>query len=287
MNKQLGLTGYPADMISINTASDCSVIIYVDDKRLGLDKSNAIIGLLTNELLSKRLSWLREYIPSYTSLLIEFSLFDTDHLCVNAFLKSLINDSLSHIGEMIEGNQSHGMGANENLRDTLSDSLDDGLGDVSAAQHQATLRNPMRVHAKVHRIPVCYELSSRESDLAKVASDKKLSEKDLIALHCSVHYRVFATGFLPGFAYLGELPEALSQPRLEKPRLKVPKGAVAIADRQTAIYPDESPGGWHILGYTPVPLLCSQNNVQPLLKTGDYVEFYAISESEYNHRIGA
>jgi inhibitor of KinA len=246
-----------SDLIEIRTASDCSVILYVNDAKLGLDKSNALIGLLTKELLSNRPTWLREYIPSYTSLLIEYSLFDTDHLAVNRYLRHLINSSLSHIGTLLE--------------------------DVMDENKQSDTQGES---STLHKIPVCYELSSFESDLKKVASEKALTIEELIAMHCAVCYRVFATGFLPGFAYLGELPEELSQARLNNPRSKVQKGAVAIADRQTAIYPDESPGGWHILGYTPIDLLShsnqqKSNEVTPLLKAGDYVEFFPITEQQY------
>ena len=286
MNRPLISSNNYHDLITIRTASDCAVILYINDKLLGLDKSNAIIGLLTTELLANRPSWLREYIPSYTSLLIEFSLHDADHLAVNAFLKILINDAIAHIGEMINFKT-----------DTENKQSDDEITIQALSEN-----NPFSLHHEkiIHKIPVCYELQSLESDLLKVAKEKSLSINSLIELHCSVCYRVFATGFLPGFAYLGELPEEMSQARLDKPRTRVPKGAVAIADRQTAIYPAESPGGWHILGYTPIEMLLtgnderrkpiddsqeiqSSNKVKPLLKAGDYVEFYPITEEQYLH----
>lgn len=259
-----------SDLIEIRTASDCSVILYVNDAVLGLDKSNAIIGFLTQELLSNRPIWLREHIPSYTSLLIEYSLLAVDHLAVNAFLRELINNCVSHIGDFI----------------SKTDALDND-------KHKKLESNL----STLHKIPVCYELSNLESDLMKVANEKGLTREQLITLHCSVCYRVFATGFLPGFAYLGELPMELSQARLIKPRSRVPKGAVAIADRQTAIYPDASPGGWHILGYTPLELVIhskhentdtyetsdsSNEEVKPLLKAGDYVEFFPITAQQYS-----
>jgi len=89
-------------------------------------------------------------------------------------------------------------------------------------------------------------------------------------------------GFAPGFAYLGELAAELTTPRLANPRQAVPKGAVAIADRQTAVYPDVSPGGWHLLGLCPVDLYKPGATEPTLMQAGDKVEFYAISEDEYH-----
>jgi KipI family sensor histidine kinase inhibitor len=261
------------DIVEIRTASDCGVILYVDDTAIGLNTANKIIEIFTRALLANRPSWLCEYIPSYTSLLIEFSLYDTDHLAVNAFVKELV------INADIEINQCIG----QNAADTEQASR----RQVANPCHKG--KSTLSTSRGIHKIPVCYELTSLQTDLSKVAKDKNISEDRVINLHCATSYRVFATGFMPGFAYLGELPIELSQPRLSKPRLKVPKGAVAIADRQTAIYPDESPGGWHIIGYTPLQLLFEATDVkttksrdlESLLKTGDCVEFYPITESEY------
>nr|WP_297349109.1 allophanate hydrolase subunit 1 [uncultured Glaciecola sp.] len=261
------------EIIEIRTASDCCVIVYVDDTGIGLEKANKIIEIVTRALLINRPPWLCEYIPSYTSLLIEFSLYDTDHIAVNAFVKELVINADMEISQCIT----------ENVADTGEASG----GNVSSPSQKG--KSTLSTSRRIHRIPVCYELTSLQSDLSKVANDKNISEERVIKLHCANTYRVFATGFMPGFAYLGELPIELSQPRLSIPRLKVPKGAVAIADRQTAIYPDESPGGWHIIGYSPLKLLFSatdgnttkNRDLESLLMTGDSVEFYPVTESEY------
>lgn len=261
------------DIIEIRTASDCSVILYVDDATIGLEAANTIIEILTRTLLANKPDWLCEYIPSYTSLMIEFSLYDIDHLGVNAFLRQLVSDLSTQITDFVAEKPS-------------------AFKRIDSEQNSAINHNvevPISPSKRIHRIPVCYELSAAETDLSKIAQEKKMSEALVITSHSENTYRVYATGFMPGFAYLGELPEALSQPRLSKPRLKVSKGAVAIADRQTAIYPDESPGGWHIIGYTPLDLLfkasdkvgSEHGDIEALLKTGDYVEFYPITESEY------
>lgn len=261
------------DIIEIRTASDCSVILYVDDTTVGLETANTIIEMLTRSLLVNKPDWLCEYIPSYTSLLIEFSLYDIDHLGVNVFLRQLFSDLSTQITDFVA----------EKL--SASKRID---SEQSSGENQ-NFAVPLSPSKHIHRIPVCYELSAAETDLSKIAQEKNMSEELVVTLHYENTYRVYATGFMPGFAYLGELPEALSQPRLSKPRLKVPKGAVAIADRQTAIYPDESPGGWHIIGYTPLDLLFTASDkvgsgnedIKALLKTGDYVEFYPITESDY------
>jgi len=263
------------DMIEIRTASDCSVIVYVDDTTIGLETANTIIEILTRTLIANKPDWLREYIPSYTSLLIEFSLYDNDHLGVNAFLRQLLSDLSPQIIDFVA--------------DKLSASKRVDAEQSSDEKHNGKVA--LSTGKRIYRIPVCYELSAAETDLSKIAQEKNMSEELVVSSHCENTYRVYATGFMPGFAYLGELPETLSQPRLSKPRLKVPKGAVAIADRQTAIYPDESPGGWHIIGYTPLDLLIEvtdkvasdKADIEALLKTGDYVEFYPITESEYQN----
>ncbi len=258
------------DVINIRTASDCSVILYVDDTKIGLETANTIVELLTRSLLTNKPDWLCEYIPSYTSLLIEFSLYDIDHLGVNTFMRRLVSDLDAQIGVFVAENASPAK----------------PVESIAENQNAEVALSPKK---RTHRIPVCYELSSVETDLPKIAQDKNMSEGRVASAHYENIYRVYATGFMPGFAYLGELPEALSQARLSKPRLKVPKGAVAIADRQTAIYPDESPGGWHIIGYTPLDLVingkdkigATNGEIDALLKTGDYVEFYPVTESEY------
>lgn len=258
------------DMIDIRTASDCSVILYVDDTKIGLETANTIVELLTRSLLTNKPDWLCEYIPSYTSLLIEFSLYDVDHLGVNTFMRRLVSDLDAQISVFAAEKPSPAKHV-----------------ESIAENHNAEVA--LSPKKRIHRIPVCYELSSVETDLPKIAQDKNMNEGRVASAHYENIYRVYATGFMPGFAYLGELPEALSQARLSKPRLKVPKGAVAIADRQTAIYPDESPGGWHIIGYTPLDLVikgkdqlgATNAEIDALLKTGDYVEFYPVTEGEY------
>ena len=130
------------------------------------------------------------------------------------------------------------------------------------------------------RIPVVYG-GIYGPDLEAVAKYHQISPEEVIQLHCSKPYLIYMVGFMPGYPYMGELPQALVTPRLKTPRLSVPKGSVAIAQRQTGIYSMESPGGWQILGRTPVELFDPGKDPPALLQMGDFVQFYPVDEKEY------
>ena len=134
--------------------------------------------------------------------------------------------------------------------------------------------------AKQVELPVWYSEQSGP-DLLVVAKAKGLTPDEVIALHSATMYQVYAIGFAPGFAYLGELPEQLAMPRLSSPRAKVPAGAVAIADRQTAVYPAASPGGWHLLGLCPIQMFNAQQDPPMPVAVGDQVSFVPITEREF------
>lgn len=134
-----------------------------------------------------------------------------------------------------------------------------------------TLNETHAGEGRLWRIPVRYD----GPDLDQVAQTCGLSVDEVIALHGAARYRVLMLGFMPGFAYMGGLPDALRLPRRAEPRLKVPAGAVAIADDMTAIYPWESPGGWHLLGQSDVTLFDQTRDPPALLAPGDRVEFVA------------
>lgn len=134
--------------------------------------------------------------------------------------------------------------------------------------------------ARVWRIPVLYG-GEAGPDLAEVAAATGLSESEVIALHAGTLYRVYVQGFLPGFAYLGDLPEALDLPRRASPRVRVPPGAVAIAQRMTGIYPVESPGGWHLLGNTPLRFFDPLWSPPTLFAPGDGVRFVPVEADEH------
>lgn len=126
-------------------------------------------------------------------------------------------------------------------------------------------------------IPVDYSLEFA-LDLEFVAQYANLSQEEVIKIHTSKIYRVFMIGFLPGFAYMGELDKRIAAPRRENPRTKIEKGSVGIAGKQTGIYPLESPGGWQIIGKTDLDLFIPNKKEISLLKTGDLVAFYDINQ---------
>jgi inhibitor of KinA len=126
-----------------------------------------------------------------------------------------------------------------------------------------------------HRVPVKYG-GEGGPDLAAVAEWAKLSEDEVIALHHGREYQVFMLGFMPGFAYLGTVDERIAAPRLDTPRASVPAGSVAIAGRQSGVYPSATPGGWRILGHTPVAVFDIQREDPFLFAPGDLVQFVPI-----------
>lgn len=132
---------------------------------------------------------------------------------------------------------------------------------------------------KTVEIPVVYG-EKYGPDLEWVAEHHRISPDEVVRLHTQPTYRVYMVGFMPGFPYLGEVPEVLSTPRRKSPRTHVPRGSVAIAQKQTGIYPVESPGGWQILGRTPVNLFDPQRQPPSMLEMGDLVKFYPIAEVE-------
>lgn len=131
-------------------------------------------------------------------------------------------------------------------------------------------------------VPVCYGGEEFGPDIEFVATHNKLSVEEVIKLHTSPSYLVYMIGFMAGFPYLGGMPESLITPRLSTPRTKIPGGSVGIADKQTGIYPVESPGGWQLIGRTPVLVYNPALEDPFLFKTGDYLKFESITQQEYN-----
>lgn len=143
-----------------------------------------------------------------------------------------------------------------------ADSADDGAGST------------------LHEIPVCYGGASGE-DLANAASELGLTEEDLVARHAAPVYRVAMIGFAPGFPYLLGLDPSLALPRLASPRAHVPAGSVAIGGAQTGIYPRASPGGWRLLGRTPLRLFDAHRMEPSLLQPGDRVRFVPMDARDF------
>ncbi|WP_366923038.1 5-oxoprolinase subunit PxpB [Metallumcola ferriviriculae] len=134
---------------------------------------------------------------------------------------------------------------------------------------------------KVVEIPTLYG-GEFGPDLQFVADYNKMSAENVIKIHSQGKYLIYMLGFTPGFPYLGGMSERIATPRLNNPRIRITAGSVGIAGTQTGIYPIESPGGWRLIGRTPIKLFNPDRHPYFLLQSGDYLQFTAINETEYN-----
>jgi len=149
---------------------------------------------------------------------------------------------------------------------------------------QQLLETPLQANtplSSIKKIPVCYD-ELFGIDLKGIAELHQLSIDEIISLHTAVIYKVYMIGFLPGFAYMGTVDNKLITPRKDQPRLNVAAGSVGIAGAQTGIYPMDSPGGWQIIGKTPLHLFDITQSTPCLLSAGDRVQFISISLDEFN-----
>ncbi|MFT4416225.1 5-oxoprolinase subunit PxpB [Fredinandcohnia humi] len=196
------------------------------------------------------------------------------HYTIQQTSKLIIDSRTDGITEMVPGFQSITIYYNPllttfaELAKKVEEITGQAVGEKSQSQKEVML------------IPTCYGGGFGE-DLQRVASLHNLSPHEVISLHTSVDYLVYMIGFLPGFPYLKGLKEEISTPRLFTPRLHVPRGAVGIGGNQTGIYPLASPGGWNLIGRTPIRLFDPMLPTPFLLKTGDYIRFYPITEEEF------
>ncbi|MEZ9304413.1 5-oxoprolinase subunit PxpB [Vibrio breoganii] len=174
-------------------------------------------------------------VPSYTTLLLEFSALEFDYRLIHEQLMSLLLDPSSN----------------------------------QAPSSPSTIEIPVYYGKEV------------ALDAARYSKEKGLSLQQLQEIHTSTEYQVHALGFAPGFAFMAQVPEFLQLPRLDSPRPRVPKGSVAIAGPQTAVYPEESPGGWNIIGRTPIELYNPQHEPMTVLSPGGKVRFIAISKRQF------
>lgn len=149
------------------------------------------------------------------------------------------------------------------------------------AEAEGGLPGESREPFRTVEIPVLYG-GDAGPDLAGVAGAAGLDERAVVDLHAGGDYVVFMLGFMPGFPYLGGLPAAIATPRLATPRTLVPAGSVGIAGAQTGIYPTESPGGWRIVGRTPIRLFDARQSPPALLAAGDHVRFVPVGQADYD-----
>ena len=159
--------------------------------------------------------------------------------------------------------------------------------EVTLVQVQRRLRRALAAmpeieagSGKLVQLPVYYDPEAG-ADLQGLAQAKGLSIEEVIALHSGTEYRVYAIGFAPGFAYLGEVDERIAAPRLDSPRSHVPRGAVGIAERQTAIYPAPSPGGWNLIGLCPTAMFDPQHEPHMPVAVGDRIRFQPITRARF------
>jgi inhibitor of KinA len=142
------------------------------------------------------------------------------------------------------------------------------------------MKDASAVATKLVEIPVCYD-ASLAPDIVSLAAMHELSVEEVVKLHTEKTYRVYMTGFLPGFAYMGTVDDKINTPRKQQPRTLVPAGSIGIAGEQTGIYPFDSPGGWQLIGQTPVTMFDAKREEPSFLKAGDEVRFYAVTLTEF------
>lgn len=141
--------------------------------------------------------------------------------------------------------------------------------------------NRKEVTEDLVRIPVCYD-EELAMDLKSFCEIKQISVEELIQIHTAINYKVYMMGFLPGFSYMGEVDDRLATPRKSQPG-QVSAGSVGIAGKQTGIYPLDSPGGWYIIGRTPLKIFDAEREQPSLIKAGDRIEFYPINKDEFTN----
>lgn len=200
------------------------------------EKMNRQVISLDRYLMKNPFKGLIEIVPAYASLTVYFDILT------------------------VRKTQPNFPTAFEAVRSVISDSL-------------KSIKTNKKESSKTIEIPVIFD-DEASPDLKFVAELNKLSTEKIIEIFLAQTYRVYMLGFLPGFAYMGEIDERIAAPRKETPRQNVPAGSVGIAGRQTGIYPFDSPGGWQLIGRTETTLFEPENEIPTLFQTGDSVKFY-------------
>jgi KipI family sensor histidine kinase inhibitor len=226
---------------TISIAGENALIVYFSDTPS--EKTSREIAQTAKKVSTYLGANLIDLVPSYASLLVIFDPFKTDHHSVRRAIRTALKPTIT----------------------------------TSASQQT---NSASRV-----TLPVYYS-SESGPDLQLVADSAGLSQQEVIAIHQQTEYLVYAIGFAPGFAYLGEVDPRIATPRLATPRLatprqQVPRGAVAIADRQTAVYPAQSPGGWNLIGLCPTLMFDPKSTPSMPIKVGDQVRFEAVDRATF------
>lgn len=257
-------------MVAIEPVSEDSVLICFQGNR-STDISVALTQkiLRYSEAIEKALtSVIRDLVPGYTTLLCVYDPARIDFRRVCAAIRT-VSSELETLEAVAQGLGGRSIGFSTEPG-TMASPFDKGRS-----------KKPLTPNTVI--IPVYYDLEVGP-DLRSVAEQSDLTVDDVIRIHSSASYHVFAMGFCPGFAFLGPVDPAIALPRRETPRPKVPAGSVAIANRQTAVYPIESPGGWHLIGRSPVEFFSKKT--LSLLQPGDQVQFQRISRQTYRDQGG-
>jgi len=161
--------------------------------------------------------------------------------------------------------------------------VDHAEAQARIAEYEKRAEKLLAAEPRQVEIPVCYG-GEFGPDLEDVAAKSGLSPAKVIMLHCTRAYHAYFLGFAPGFAYLGDVAKEIATPRLETPRKEVPPGSVGIAGRQTAVYPFATPGGWRLIGRTPLEVFKKDRQPMELISIGDQVKFRPISREEFSWR---
>jgi inhibitor of KinA len=228
---------------SISPLGDTAIII--NFKEVIDEKVNNEVIQLFKSLKNASLKFVKDIVPAYASITIHYDLF--------AFYQ----------------------------QKKQVDALSFFTGEIKRIIDQENTTPLVSSHKKI-KIPVCYA-DKYAPDINEMSREKKLSHTEIIRIHISKTYRVYMIGFLPGFAYMGEVEEKIAMPRKDQPRNVVEAGSVGIAGLQTGIYPFDSPGGWQIIGKTPLKLFDKEKDHPVLLQPGDEIEFYSITEDEFKN----
>jgi inhibitor of KinA len=156
----------------------------------------------------------------------------------------------------------------------------DSLSEVISKRLEQPISEPA-ISLDILKVPVCYD-TEFALDMGELTKTKNISSDEVIRIHTSREYIVYMLGFLPGFTYMAKVDDSIAMPRRVNPRINVEAGSVGIAGYQTGIYPLPSPGGWQIIGRTPLRLFNAGSDSFTLLKPGNKVQFYSISKDEFN-----
>ena len=224
-------------------ASDSALLIEFGDT---IDYAiNAQVYALQDTIENSELNLaVREFVPSYRSLLVEYDVMNDASSDLADRIAQLLADSDTSIHSMVDQDQT------------------------------------------AHQIPVAYG-GVYGPDLETVAEHAELSADEVIAIHSGTDYHVFMLGFAPGFPYLGGMDNRIACPRLSTPRTVVPAGSVGIAEAQTGVYPNASPGGWQLIGRTPIALFDVSANPPAAMLPGTKVNFVPISTEEYEAQVAS